>query len=108
MNNEIKEILDFKEDADYKRLSVDEITILRDYITKLQEENERLKELCDKYEEEHSTAFNLWKTNIIENVPAFSDIQEQLEDYKSRNEKAIAYIECGKILLEILQGSEKK
>ena len=43
MNDEIKEILDFKEDADYKRLSVDEITILRDYITNLQEENEHIK-----------------------------------------------------------------
>lgn len=39
MTNEIKEILDFKEDADYKRLSVDEIVILKDYITNLQEEN---------------------------------------------------------------------
>ena len=42
-NNEIKEILDFKEDADYKRLSVDEITILRDYITNLQIKIKELK-----------------------------------------------------------------
>ena len=55
MNNEIKEILDFKEDADYKRLSVDEITILRDYITNLQEENEHIKvnnkETLDSFDE---------------------------------------------------------
>jgi len=44
MNNEIKEILDFKEDADYKRLSVDEITMLRDYITNLQEELQAYKQ----------------------------------------------------------------
>lgn len=37
MNNEIKEILEFKEDADYKRLSVGEIIVLRDYITNLQD-----------------------------------------------------------------------
>ena len=37
MNDKIKEILDFKEDADYKRLSVDEITALRDYITNLEQ-----------------------------------------------------------------------
>lgn len=43
MNNEIKEILDFKENADYKKLSCDEIKVLRDYITNLQQENERLK-----------------------------------------------------------------
>lgn len=43
MNNEIKAILDFKENADYKKLSCDEIVILKDYITNLQQENERLK-----------------------------------------------------------------
>ena len=30
MNNEIKEILEFKENGDYKKLSCDEIAILRD------------------------------------------------------------------------------
>lgn len=45
MNDVIKEILDFKENADYKRLSGDEIAILRDYITDLQEENKYLDEL---------------------------------------------------------------
>jgi regulator of replication initiation timing len=43
MKEEIKEILEFKENADYKRLSVDEIAILKDYITNLQQENEELK-----------------------------------------------------------------
>lgn len=27
---------------------------------KLQEENIKLKELCDKYEEEHNTVFQIW------------------------------------------------
>ena len=44
MKDEIKEILDFKENADYKRLSVDEITTLENYIIELKQENERLKE----------------------------------------------------------------
>lgn len=44
MTNEIKEILEFKENADYKKLSVDEIAILEDYITKLERENELLKQ----------------------------------------------------------------
>jgi regulator of replication initiation timing len=43
MKDEIKEILEFKENADYKRLSVDEIVTLEDYITNLQQENEELK-----------------------------------------------------------------
>ena len=42
---EIKEILEFKENADYKRLSCDEIKVLRDYITNLQEELEEEKRI---------------------------------------------------------------
>lgn len=37
MNNKIKEILSFKEDADYKRLSIEDILLLKDYIINLQE-----------------------------------------------------------------------
>ena len=39
MSEAVKEILELKEDCDYKRISVDEILVLRDYITNLQEEN---------------------------------------------------------------------
>ena len=114
--------------AEYK-LKPKQCVILFDYITNLQEENEynnycneelrkkitnleykkerlkednkQLKELCDKYEEEHSTTFNYWKQLIK-------------EDYKSRCEKAIEYIntrvdsfKANKYeLLNILKGSE--
>ena len=51
MTNEIKEILDFKEDADYKRLSCDEIKVIEDYITNLQNEIFDLKDtIQDKNE----------------------------------------------------------
>ena len=43
MHKAVKEILSIKEDCDYKIISVDEITILRDYITNLQEENKKLQ-----------------------------------------------------------------
>lgn len=43
MSEVVKEILDIKKDCDYKKLSIDEITILEKYITNLQKENERLK-----------------------------------------------------------------
>lgn len=52
MNDELKEILEFKENADYKRLSVDEIVILQDYITNLQQDNTMYAQLKDEYEEE--------------------------------------------------------
>ena len=51
MNNEIKEILDFKENADYKRLSCDEIAILKDYITNLQHTEDLYNQLLKDYDE---------------------------------------------------------
>lgn len=73
--------------------------ILDDENAELQGENQKLKELCDKYEEEHSTEFKIWK-----------DERHQLLDYKSRNEKAIEYINTHYLnaneseLLNILNG----
>lgn len=58
-----------------------------DLITNLQQENQRLKELCDKYEEEHNTAFKLW-TMKMEEMP---DYKEKM-NYKSGIDKAIEYI----------------
>jgi len=60
MNKEIKEILDFKENADYKRLSCDEIKVLRDYITNLKKENERLKKQVSEYQDEIFARDNNW------------------------------------------------
>lgn len=49
----IEKILDFDKNADYKRLSCDEIAILKKYITKLQKENKKyiklgFEHLCKK------------------------------------------------------------
>ena len=76
-------------------------------IEKLQQENKQLKELCNKYEEEHSNEFKIWKEE-----------RHELLDYKSRCEKAIEYIHWRydnrqdmyitqmKELLEILEDKE--
>lgn len=119
MKDEIKEIdriiinvkrkLQFSPERRFVELfNKDEINKLLDYITNLQEENERLKELCDRYEEEHSTTFEYWK-HLIK------------EDYKSRNEKAIEYVEhhkfnkfgdidCGEAeeIINILNGDDEE
>lgn len=58
INNEIKEILDYKENADYKKISCDEIAILKNYIADLEQENEKLKSRIEKaveYLKEHSS-----------------------------------------------------
>lgn len=86
MSDEIKEILDnLKNENNYqvdcndgsafKELFANEINLLLDYITNLQEEN---KELNDD---------NIWWNN------RFKAVERDNRDYKSRNKKAIEYIE---------------
>lgn len=127
MNNKIKEILDFKEDADYKRLSVDEIIILRDYIRNLQEK-------VNQYENpDDMTLFYMWLDTKAKDKIRKLEIEAIMlkqhntmiaklgDEYKSRNEKAIKHLKevmkeekeyeedyiYNKYLLDILQGSDK-
>lgn len=81
-NEKLKDIMEYLEDPNiyveefdycYKRLSLDETNILLDYITDLQEENERLKE--DNY-------------LLID----YQDMEIRYNDYKQRIDKAIEYI----------------
>ena len=71
MNDEIKEILEFKENADYKKLSCDEIKVLKDYITNLQQK-------VKHYEETQTFGDYVKEVNL-------------LVDYKTRIEKALEY-----------------
>ena len=119
MNNEIKEILEFLSNENYyiqdidckfKRLYLDEVKTLLDYITKLQEENERLR-----------TGLNTCQNTVIEvNKECnslFNHLTKKDLDYKSRNDKALEYINnCPeylwanvntKELKNILQGEDK-
>ena len=86
-------------------ISQEELKEYWNYITNLQEENERLKE-------ENKRIFS--KVNddelLISNAMNYAEAQE----YKSRNEKAIEYIELGlaneeeaEELLNILNGDDK-
>lgn len=67
MKDEVKEILDYLNIKGKKMIGIKQKELLLDYITNLQEENERLKELCDKYEEEHKTTFQKWLKELKEN-----------------------------------------
>ena len=111
MKDKIKEILESFASTDENimfgdivELNSKQSHLLLDYITNLQQENERLKELCDEYEEEHSNEFKIWKEE-----------RHELLDYKSRCEKAIEYINTHYLnanepeLLNILQnGSDSQ
>lgn len=108
MKDEIKEILDkpkilMLSYGNY--ISLDDYVKLKDYITNLQEENERLKE-------ENKRIFSHVNDDelLISNAMNYAEAQ----DYKSRIDKALEYIEenCGadnRLQLKIiLQGSDKK
>lgn len=88
MNEEIKEILDNLKSREnykyrsengrsYKELEGWEIDKLLDYITNLQEENRKLKELLQQEKKDFKEA---------------NDYCFELKKYKSRNEKAMKYI----------------
>ena len=80
MNEDIKEILD--RIKKHYVLDEEQDIILLNYITNLQEKNEKLKKLCDKYEEEHNSAFKLWTTQM-EEMP---DYEERMK-LKQENQK---------------------
>lgn len=112
MNNEIKEILDFKENADYKKISCDEIKVLLDYITNLQQENERLKrklttkKLFKKYKVEKDVNFELRK--IYELQRRIEKAAEYIEYNRNKLLLSLPPIEALDInvLLDILNGKE--
>ena len=110
MNDEIKEILvlqnyvnkyksDEKSIINHSRLTTPlmldylEVKNLLDYITNLQEENEKLKELCDEYEEEHSNEFQCWKRDRKELLDKRERIQKAIEYIKEHNPSDIGI--CG-------------
>lgn len=61
----------------------------------LQKENKKLKELCNKYEEEHNTTFIEWQKDIKANKKA-------IEEINKRSSKEVA-----KLYIDILKGDNK-
>ena len=80
----------------YKRAEENDIKLL-------QEENKKLKELCDKYEEEHNTTFIEWKKDIKANKKAIEYI-EQIIDFVAEDKREI---ERDKYILKLLKGDNK-
>lgn len=75
------------------------LTELNEYINAKQEEIERLKDLCNKYEEEHKTTFEEWKKAIT----IIKEIREYIEENMSYIEKGkLEYIPSGEDILKII------
>lgn len=77
-----------KENASAFKSLANRNTELVDENKELKEEIERLKVLCGKYEEEHNTAFQMWKQGV-DKLPTY---EEKIE-LQERIDKAIEYIE---------------
>ena len=80
----------------YKRAEENDVKLL-------QKENKKLKELCDKYEEEHKTTFEEWKKDIKANKKAIEYI-EQIIDFVAEDKREI---ERDKYILKLLKGDNK-
>lgn len=93
MKDEIKEILDeYITDKDWIVIATNVLKYLKDYITNLQEENERYKKIFEG--KERFSKIMPDDTDFIILLKADYDRQQEdielgLIDYKSRNEKAI-------------------
>ena len=95
MNDEIKEILKWLQDGvdmipDYAcygiEISDKDCKILLDYITNLQQENQELNE------ENEGLKIKLALKQFIKHTELnFCKLEDELEDYKSRVEKAVEY-----------------
>lgn len=92
MNNEIKEILEITETADYKRLSVDEIIVIKDYIIDLQEKYKQTKLLKELYKLRNEKAIDYIKQDNELSVDCYYKFKDLCEFEN---------------ILNILQGSDK-
>ena len=69
----------------------------------LKQENEKLKELCNKYEEEHNTTFKEWQKDIQANKKAVEFIKENQEEEYVTGKPMLSYWAIDN-LLSILGG----
>ena len=96
----------------YKILFGGEVYKLLDYITNLQQENERLKKLEYKFIDDSGENESFTLEEYLDIGNKLYDSEREKEDYKSRCERAVEYIKINfvediitvKTLLNILNG----
>lgn len=100
MDNKIKEILSFKEDTDYKRLSIEDILLLKDYITNSEKKVNNLTNSLNKKVEEGINLQNKIDKAIEQCKQDAEDIWEWEGSY--------AYMGMFEEIINILKGSDSK
>ena len=80
---------------------VKSLDIVNEYIEKLEKENKQLKDLCNKYEEEHKTTFETW----LKEINILTELEEWLNTYKS-----VGYEDIGtfQVILDKIQELKEK
>lgn len=115
MNNELKEILNdlsYSQHTHHKiTLQPKELDLLVDYITNLQEGNEKLKETISKiprYKMEYELEIDKLK-NELEELEKNHDFRvDQVHNLQKRIDKAIEYIKSNEFIGRIRLSSENK
>ena len=79
-NDELNKIL-MKADVD--------LDSLKDRCHDLYEENQKLKDLCNKYEEEHNITFKKWQKDIQANKKAIESLKLKQIRYVNENDYII-------------------
>ena len=75
---------------------------------KLKKENKQLKELCNKYEEEHKTTFEEWKKDIKANKKVIRQIEIILEIALEQDSENVNLIDRLRYILNILNGVDEE
>lgn len=110
-----------KELQEQNKILQEKLNDAREYISAQKDEIKELKNLCDKYEEEHKTTFNQWESDInkyqtLKNLQ--QRIDKAIEYYKMHQQECVIgrnkddklikdyYLpaRCSKVLLNILEG----
>ena len=82
-------------------------------LEKERKKNKQLKELCDKYEEEHKTTFEIWQKDIKANKKAIDTLEKRINKIENQEWKSYTgqtdeeYLEEQEELLDILKGDNK-
>ena len=80
---------------------------IEDLVKIQDEEIQRLKELCNKYEEEHNTTFKEWQKDIQANKKAVKLLKEYRKDEDNYCDgNTCAWCEVLEHIQDVLQGSE--
>lgn len=85
------------------------LDILKERLDDLFTENQRLKELCDRYEEEHNNEFKKWQEATRRINKAIEYLEESYNETVEGIEGVAKFFnKRNETLLKILKGSDKE